>query len=61
MSKLEFEGILRGIFEEDEKVLIGIGGVIGAVIGTLQAAIVRASVIVAAGTHGRDHVGPGWR
>ena len=42
MSKLEFESILRGLFEEDEKILVGIGGVIGALIGTLQAAIVRA-------------------
>ncbi len=42
MSKLEFETILRGIFEEDEKVLVGIGAVIGALIGTLQAAIVLA-------------------
>lgn len=40
MSKVEFETILRGIFEEDEKTLIGVGGVIGAAIGTLQAALV---------------------
>lgn len=40
MSKLEFEGILRGIFEDDEALLIGVGGVIGAAIGCLQAAIV---------------------
>lgn len=40
MSKQEFEGIVRGIFEEDEKLLIGIGGVIGGVIGVGQAAVV---------------------
>ncbi len=40
MSKRDFEGILRGIFEEDEPVLIGIGGVIGVLIGCLQAALV---------------------
>jgi hypothetical protein len=31
---------VRGIFEEDEKTLIGVGGVLGATIGTLQAGIV---------------------
>jgi uncharacterized membrane protein YheB (UPF0754 family) len=40
MDKLEFEKILRGIFEEDEALLVGIGGVIGGLIGCLQAAIV---------------------
>jgi uncharacterized membrane protein YheB (UPF0754 family) len=40
MSKMEFEEILRGIFEEDERTLIGVGGVLGAAIGTLQAGIV---------------------
>lgn len=40
MDKLEFEKILRGIFEEDEPLLIGIGGVIGAAIGCMQAALV---------------------
>ncbi len=40
MDKLEFEKILRGIFEDDEALLIGVGGVIGALIGCLQAAIV---------------------
>ena len=40
MDKLEFEAILRGIFEDDEKLLIGIGGAMGAAIGCLQAAIV---------------------
>jgi uncharacterized membrane protein YheB (UPF0754 family) len=42
MSKAEFETIVRGIFEEDEKTLIGVGGVLGASIGTLQAGIVLA-------------------
>jgi uncharacterized membrane protein YheB (UPF0754 family) len=40
MEKLEFEAILRGIFEDDEALLIGVGGVIGAAIGCLQAALV---------------------
>lgn len=40
LPKDEFETVLRGIFTEDETVLIGIGGVIGAVIGTIQAAVV---------------------
>lgn len=40
MSKVEFEKIVRGIFEEDERTLIGVGGVLGAAIGTLQAGIV---------------------
>jgi uncharacterized membrane protein YheB (UPF0754 family) len=40
MSKAEFETIVRGIFEEDEKTLIGVGGVLGVAIGSLQAAIV---------------------
>lgn len=40
MSKQDFEGILRGIFEEDEPLLVGIGGVIGALIGCLQAVLV---------------------
>jgi uncharacterized membrane protein YheB (UPF0754 family) len=40
MDKLEFEAILRGIFEDDEALLIGVGGVRGAAIGCLQAALV---------------------
>ena len=40
LSKAEFETILRQIFEDDEKTLIGIGGVIGGVIGIMQAGIV---------------------
>ncbi len=42
LPKEEFESILRGIFTEDEKVLIGIGAVIGAAIGTIQAVVVLA-------------------
>lgn len=40
MPKVEFERVLRGIFEEDEATLIILGGVIGGAIGLLQAAIV---------------------
>ena len=40
MDKVEFENILRGIFEDDEALLVGVGGVIGALIGALQAVIV---------------------
>jgi uncharacterized membrane protein YheB (UPF0754 family) len=36
LSKPEFERILRGIFEEDEVILIVIGGVLGGAIGLLQ-------------------------
>lgn len=42
MDKLEFERILRGIFEEDEPLLIGVGGAIGALIGCAQALLVLA-------------------
>ncbi len=42
MPKEEFETVLRGIFEEDEPTLIGLGGVLGGFIGLLQAAIVVA-------------------
>lgn len=40
MPKLDFERLLRGIFEEDEWILIVIGGVLGAAVGVLQAAVV---------------------
>lgn len=40
MSSAEFEHILRGIFEEDERTLIGVGAVIGFAIGLVQAAVV---------------------
>ncbi len=36
MPKLEFERLLRGIFEQDEWILIVIGGVLGAGVGLLQ-------------------------
>lgn len=42
LSKPEFERLLRGIFEEDEAILIGIGGVLGGAVGCLQAALVLA-------------------
>ncbi len=40
LSKPEFEGILRGVFEQDEWILITIGGVLGAAIGAGQALLV---------------------
>ncbi len=43
MPKLEFERILRGLFERDEMLLVIIGGVLGGVVGLLQAALVAAS------------------
>jgi uncharacterized membrane protein YheB (UPF0754 family) len=42
MSKSEFERVLRGVFEEDEWILVALGGVLGGGIGFLQAAIVLA-------------------
>ncbi len=42
MPKHEFEKVLRGIFQEDEKTLVVLGGVLGGVIGLMQAAIVLA-------------------
>lgn len=42
MSKNEFERVLRGVFEEDEWILIALGGLLGGGIGFLQAAIVIA-------------------
>lgn len=36
MPKLEFERLLRGIFEQDEWILIAIGGALGAGVGLLQ-------------------------
>lgn len=43
MDKEEFETVLRGIFEEDEWILISLGGFLGAAIGLLQAGIVAAT------------------
>ncbi len=42
MSKIEFERLLRGVFEQDEWILITIGGVLGGLVGLLQGAIVLA-------------------
>lgn len=42
MDKLEFEKVLRGIFEEDEKTLIALGGVLGGAIGLVQAGVLLA-------------------
>lgn len=40
MPKLEFERLLRGIFEQDEWILIAIGGALGASVGVLQGLLV---------------------
>lgn len=40
LDKLQFERMLRGIFEEDEIILVAIGGVLGGTIGAIQGAIV---------------------
>ncbi len=42
LPKDEFERLLRGVFEEDEAILIVIGGVLGGAVGLLQAALVLA-------------------
>jgi uncharacterized membrane protein YheB (UPF0754 family) len=42
LSKPEFERLLRGLFEQDEWILITIGGALGLAVGFLQAAIVVA-------------------
>ena len=36
LEKAQFERMLRGIFEEDEWILIVVGGALGASIGVLQ-------------------------
>lgn len=43
MPKPEFERLLRGIFEQDEWILIAIGGALGAGVGLLQGALVLAA------------------
>jgi len=43
MPKLEFERLLRGIFEQDEWILIAIGGALGAGVGVLQGLLVLAT------------------
>jgi uncharacterized membrane protein YheB (UPF0754 family) len=40
MPKLEFERLLRGIFEQDEWILIAIGGALGAGVGLLQGLVI---------------------
>tara|TARA_R110002096_G_scaffold423452_2_gene630656 strand:- start:64547 stop:65761 length:1215 start_codon:yes stop_codon:yes gene_type:complete len=40
MPKDDFEGVLRGIFEEDELTLILVGGVLGGAVGFLQGVLV---------------------
>jgi len=40
MPKQEFEKVLRGVFEEDEWILVSLGGVLGGAIGLLQGGIV---------------------
>jgi uncharacterized membrane protein YheB (UPF0754 family) len=42
LSKPEFERLLRGLFEQDEWILITIGGALGLGVGFLQAAVVVA-------------------
>lgn len=44
MEPEEFEGLLRGIFEQDEWILVAIGGVLGGLVGLLQATVVLAGV-----------------
>jgi uncharacterized membrane protein YheB (UPF0754 family) len=44
LDKHQFERMLRGIFEEDEVILVVIGGVLGGAVGVLQAGIVLAGV-----------------
>ena len=43
LDKHQFERMLRGIFEEDEIILVLIGGALGGAVGALQGAIVLAS------------------
>lgn len=43
LDKHQFERMLRGIFEEDEVILVVIGGVLGGAVGVLQAGVVLAT------------------
>jgi uncharacterized membrane protein YheB (UPF0754 family) len=43
LSKPEFERLLRGVFQEDERTLIVVGGVLGGLVGALQAVLVHAA------------------
>ncbi len=40
LDRLQFERMLRGIFEEDEVILVVIGGVLGGLVGVLQGGMV---------------------
>ncbi len=40
LSPLEFEGLVRGPFEEDEWILVAVGFALGALIGIGQVALV---------------------
>lgn len=42
MDKVEFERVLRGVFEEDEWILVALGGLLGGLIGALQGGLVLA-------------------
>jgi uncharacterized membrane protein YheB (UPF0754 family) len=42
LSKPEFERLLRGLVEQDEWILIAIGGALGLAVGFLQAGLVLA-------------------
>jgi hypothetical protein len=55
LSKSEFERVLRGIFEEDEFLLVLLGGVLGATIGLIQAVIMGALRILRASSRRRYH------
>ena len=43
LSKSQFERILRGLFEQDEIILVAIGGVLGGLVGVLQSVITIAT------------------
>ena len=45
LSKPEFEKMLRGLLEEDEWILVALGGALGLVIGLAQAALVVAATV----------------
>jgi len=42
LPKDQFERVLRGIFDEDEWILVALGAVLGGLIGTLQGLLVLA-------------------
>ena len=43
LSKPQFERILRGVFEQDEIILVVIGGVLGGLVGVLQSVLTLAA------------------